>query len=89
MMGHREKLICGGEWDALSWRAKKILKFNSGTRKYWKNKVNRRNRRVPNLIAWAEDEFYNDELTNAEIDDYFYAYEDEFDWWYLRIRTGN
>lgn len=44
MMGHREKLKGGLEFDALTgWR--RFYKFKAGERKYAKNKLTRRVRR--------------------------------------------
>lgn len=43
-MGHRDKLIDGDEYDAVSgWR--RYLKFKPGQRKAAKNAINRRDRR--------------------------------------------
>lgn len=41
MMGHREKLISGDEYDALT-RWHHYLCWRPGERKYFKRKVNRR-----------------------------------------------
>ena len=51
MMGHREKLKGGDEFDALTgWR--RFLHWKPGTRKHIKRKVNKRIRREAKLKAY-------------------------------------
>lgn len=45
MMGHRDKLIDGDEWDALTRGGRRVHSFRPGVRKQVKRKVNRRARR--------------------------------------------
>jgi hypothetical protein len=44
MMGHRERLKSGDEYDALT-RWRKVLAFRAGARRLIKRKVNKRHRR--------------------------------------------
>ena len=46
MMGHRESLHGGFEWDALSHRGKRIYAWRPGQRKQAKRRFNRRIRRL-------------------------------------------
>ncbi len=46
MMGHREPMKGGGEYDALSHRAKRFYGWRAGVRKWLKRKFNKRIRRV-------------------------------------------
>jgi hypothetical protein len=45
MMGHREPMKGGGEYDALT-RAKRYFKWRPGVRKWLKRKFNKRPRRI-------------------------------------------
>lgn len=45
MMGHRDKLKSGDEWDGLSRRSKGLFNWRSGARKLLKRAVNKRSRR--------------------------------------------
>jgi len=45
MLGHRDKLKSGDEWDALSHRSKGLFNWRAGVRKLIKRAVNKRARR--------------------------------------------
>jgi hypothetical protein len=45
MMGHRQRLIDGDEFDTLTRGGRRVHKFRSGVRKHIKRKVNKRARR--------------------------------------------
>lgn len=53
MMGHREKLSGGDEWDALSHRAKRFYFWRAGMRKLAKRKFNKRIRRLAKVAVQA------------------------------------
>lgn len=46
MMGHRERLVDGAEYDAFSRRARKLHTARAGQRKAIKRKFNKRARRL-------------------------------------------
>jgi hypothetical protein len=46
MMGRRERLIDGDEYDALTRGGRRVHRFRAGKRAYVKRKVNRRARRA-------------------------------------------
>ncbi len=46
MMGHREKLISGDEWDAMTKGGRRVHRFRAGVRKRIKRKLNKRARRA-------------------------------------------
>jgi len=49
MMGHREKLVGGAEWDAFSRRARKLHYWAAGEVKAIKKRFHRRIRRLARL----------------------------------------
>lgn len=45
MMGHRDRLIGGQEWDAFSWRARRVVHLGRKVLRHTKVKFNRRARK--------------------------------------------
>lgn len=56
MMGHREKMVGGAEYDALSPRARKIICFKRGEIRKCKRKFNKRIRYIARRDADVQAE---------------------------------
>ncbi len=53
MMGHREKLHGGNEWDAFSRRSRRMLSWGRGELKCIKRKAGKRARKTAKLVLIA------------------------------------
>lgn len=51
MMGHREQLKCGDEYDAVSRHWKNLLHWKAGERKAIKRRLSRRARQAARVMA--------------------------------------
>lgn len=62
MMGHRDRLIDGDEYDAISRRARKFLRWRAGQRAQVKTKIAKRARKGAKLDLPKELDFERDDV---------------------------